>query len=96
VTSAATVARKRHSAMAPWIWGGGMTLAVVTGYLRVAAGAHYLTDVLAGAAVGTGIGLTVPLLASSDVWRSVSATHGAMIVPTVGDHSGSLTLVGAF
>ena len=31
VTSAATVARKRHSAMTPWIWGGGMTLAVVTG-----------------------------------------------------------------
>jgi membrane-associated phospholipid phosphatase len=33
-----------------------------TGYLRIAADRHYATDVLAGAAVGTGVGLGWPLL----------------------------------
>jgi membrane-associated phospholipid phosphatase len=44
----------------PWIVGGG--LAAGTGYLRIAADRHWLTDVLVGMIVGIGVGIAVPLL----------------------------------
>ena len=48
-----------------WKWLGLATFgaAAITGYLRVAANRHWLTDVLSGAAVGSATGLLVPLLA---------------------------------
>jgi membrane-associated phospholipid phosphatase len=46
-----------------WIVGEG--LAGTVGYLRMAAGYHYPTDVLVGAGVGTSIGLLVPWLHDS-------------------------------
>jgi membrane-associated phospholipid phosphatase len=51
----------RGDEAAPWVWAIGLTLATGVGYLRVGADAHWLTDVLAGAAVGTAIGVAVPL-----------------------------------
>lgn len=62
VTSAAMIARARGYRSEPYVWIAGMTAAAATGYFRVAADKHYLLDVLAGAALGTGAGLTVPLL----------------------------------
>lgn len=47
---------------APWIWGAGLSVAAVTGYLRIAADRHYFTDVLTGAAVGVAVGVAVPYL----------------------------------
>ncbi len=50
---------------APWKYGligGSMGLAVGTAVLRVTSGAHYITDVLAGAALGSMVGVAVPLL----------------------------------
>lgn len=44
------------------IWTAGYALAATSGYLRIAADRHYLTDVVVGAVVGSGIGLAVPLL----------------------------------
>ncbi len=48
-----------------WRWLGLATFsaAAITGYLRVAANRHWLTDVVSGAAVGGATGLLVPLLA---------------------------------
>jgi membrane-associated phospholipid phosphatase len=46
-------------AAAPWVVGG--VLAAATGYLRIAADRHWLSDVLVGMLVGVGIGLAVPL-----------------------------------
>lgn len=46
----------------PWVYGVGFTAAAATGYFRMAADKHWLTDVLAGAVTGTAIGLTVPWL----------------------------------
>ena len=47
----------------PWIAGGvGLAAAATTGVLRVAAGAHFPSDVVVGALVGTSLGLAVPLL----------------------------------
>ncbi len=39
------------------IWGGAGAVAAATGVLRIRAGQHFPTDVLVGAAVGTGFGL---------------------------------------
>jgi membrane-associated phospholipid phosphatase len=47
---------------AGWVLGGGLALAAFTGYLRMGAEQHYLTDVLTGAAVGSLVGFAVPFL----------------------------------
>jgi membrane-associated phospholipid phosphatase len=62
VMAAGTIASRRQSQDAPWIWVAGVGLASTTGYLRVAADRHFVTDVLAGAAVGTAVGMLMPRL----------------------------------
>jgi len=62
VAAAGTLAILHRSPYAPWVWGIGLPLAALTGYLRIAADQHYLSDVLAGASVGTAIGGLVPWL----------------------------------
>lgn len=59
-SAAGTVSTIRGYRSAPWVWAIGMTLASGVGYLRVAADAHWTTDVLAGAAIGGSIGFAVP------------------------------------
>lgn len=58
--AAGTVATMRGYRLAPLVWGTGLPLAAATGYLRVAADKHWLTDVAAGAIVGGIIGFAVP------------------------------------
>ncbi len=43
-----------------YIWGGSLLAASLVGYLRVASGAHFPTDVFAGAALGSVIGWMIP------------------------------------
>jgi membrane-associated phospholipid phosphatase len=62
-TSSATVASMRGYRLAPLVWSVGMPLAAVTGYLRIAADRHYLTDVAVGALFGSAVGVALPLLA---------------------------------
>ena len=59
-TSAGVVAHHRHARAEAVIWGAGLTLAATTAYFRLAGDRHYLTDVLAGSAVGIGVGIAVP------------------------------------
>ena len=66
VVSAGTIASRRGSPEAKWIWIGGVGLAGSTGYLRVAADRHFLTDALVGAAVGTAVGTLMPRLFDED------------------------------
>ncbi|MDY6284590.1 MAG: phosphatase PAP2 family protein [Fibrobacter sp.] len=42
-----------NSAYVPLVWGGSLALATTVGLLRIAAGKHYPTDVLAGALIGS-------------------------------------------
>ncbi len=65
--SAGVVAHQRKYAVEPYIWATGLTLAATTGYLRIAADKHYLSDVLVGAAFGTGVGIAIPLLTMHDI-----------------------------
>ena len=46
----------------PVVWGAAIALPAVTGYLRVKAGKHYPSDVIAGYAVGAAVGYFVPKL----------------------------------
>jgi len=57
-----TVATLRGYRWAPVPWIVGGSLAAGTGYLRIAADRHWLTDVLVGMVVGIGVGIAVPLL----------------------------------
>lgn len=66
-TSTGTVATLRGYRAAPLIWAGGFVLGTATGYFRIAADAHYFTDVLGGALIGSAIGVAVPLLFHRDV-----------------------------
>lgn len=59
-TAAGTVATLRRYRFAPWVWVGGLTAATLTGYSRIAADRHYLTDVLMGAAMGAAAGFALP------------------------------------
>jgi membrane-associated phospholipid phosphatase len=88
--SAGAVAHRRHYALAPAIWGSGLALAAVTGYLRIAGDKHYLTDVIAGAAAGTAAGLAIPRLTGAV--DASSASLRVVVVPT-GD---GLAIAGTF
>jgi membrane-associated phospholipid phosphatase len=57
-----TVATMRGYRWAPVPCAVGGALALGTGYLRIAADRHWLTDVLLGMAVGVAMGVAVPLL----------------------------------
>jgi membrane-associated phospholipid phosphatase len=60
--AAGTVSDLRGYESAPWVWGIGLTVAATTGYLRIAADQHYLTDVLVGAGMGLAAGIALPRL----------------------------------
>jgi membrane-associated phospholipid phosphatase len=81
-TATATVATLRDEPAAPWLWAGGMTLAAGVGYLRIAGDAHWLSDVVAGAAVGGAIGFAVPWLLHrwTGASRVVPAPDGLAVV----------------
>lgn len=79
VVSAAMVARARRYKIEPVIWASGLTVATASAYLRIAADKHYLTDVLAGALLGTAAGLTVPLLMKREGMRLVPARNGVAL-----------------
>ena len=46
----------------PWVWSGSLLAAASVGGLRILAGKHYRSDVIAGAVAGTLCGLLVPLV----------------------------------
>ncbi len=50
------------SKLKPYVWAAAATLPALTGYLRVRAAKHYPSDVLAGYALGAGVGYLIPLI----------------------------------
>ncbi len=81
VASAGTLAALRKDRAAPWIWGVGIPLAAGVGYLRVAADAHWLSDVAAAAVMGTASGVLVPVLLHPRVTPDGHATWEIQVVP---------------
>ena len=93
-TSAAMVSTLEESPAAPWLWGAAGVLTVTTGALRMMSESHYFTDILAGAVLGAGCGVLIPLL-----HRRGSALSGsAVAAPSISAGGGraSLILAGAF
>ena len=85
---------RRHGLRSAWTWscwGAALTLGAVTATLQVMDGEHFLTDVLVGAGIGSGIGLLIP------TFHPLRQTAAQLtVVPTVThDHAG-LSLVGRF
>ena len=58
-TSTAIMLSRSHPDKKFLIWGSAITLAATTGYFRIAADKHYMTDVLSGALAGSIIGFWV-------------------------------------
>jgi membrane-associated phospholipid phosphatase len=84
--SAGTVATMHGYRWAPAVWSVGLGAASTTGYLRIAADRHWLTDVLVGAAVGAAVGVFVPLVfhaASDDAARSSPISAARAQLPVV-------------
>jgi len=78
-----TIATLRGYRLAPLVWLVGGTIGLATTYLRMAADRHYFTDLMAGAALGIGTGIAVPLLFHGRVGESQGAAtrwlRGAMV-----------------
>jgi len=55
------------SKLKPYVWGTSLIAASVVGYLRFAAGAHFPTDIITGAIIGSVIGYLIPLIHEDDV-----------------------------
>ena len=96
-TAAGTLASLRNYRLAPLIWAVGLSLAAFTAYARIAADAHYFTDVLVGSAVGAGLGFAIPALFHAR--RDDAATESAgdfrpriQITPTA--EGGHIAVVG--
>ena len=51
-----------HSPLKTYIWIGSLAAASATGFLRYEAGAHFPTDIITGAVVGSAIGYFIPWL----------------------------------
>jgi len=84
--AAGYVAQVRGYDSWPWVYATGFTAAAAVSYLRMAGDKHWMTDVLVGAAVGTGIGFLVPWL------HRRSPRASLRVVP----HSNGLAVAGTF
>ncbi|MEZ4447598.1 MAG: phosphatase PAP2 family protein [Polyangiaceae bacterium] len=73
----------------------GLTTASLTGMARIVADRHYMTDVLAGAALGGISGGLVPWLLYY-AWDTPPEPDTAMVIPSVGPDTLGLSLAGAF
>ncbi len=64
LTATAFIFSKRNpkSPLRPLVWALAVSAGATLGVLRVAAGKHFYTDVLSGAAIGTAVGLLIPAL----------------------------------
>jgi len=65
--SSGLVCHWRHYWTEPYVWGAGIALSLSTEYLRMGADKHYLSDVVAGGAVGLASGLLIPRLMRQNI-----------------------------
>jgi membrane-associated phospholipid phosphatase len=68
----------------PYIWAGSLLLASTVGYLRIAAGSHFLTDVIVGAIAGAAVGYLIPKwhetdVSESEIMQSQQSTRAPLI-----------------
>lgn len=71
----------------PYVWTAAAVVPAVTGYLRMEAGKHFLTDVLVGYTVGAAVGVLVPQLHKKD-------GNGLSILPLQGQNANGFAYSG--
>lgn len=59
----------KGSKLVPWVWAGAAVIPAVTGLLRQQAGQHFWTDILSGYAIGAAIGILVPELHKTTLFK---------------------------
>ncbi|HXX66846.1 MAG TPA: phosphatase PAP2 family protein [Polyangiaceae bacterium] len=80
--AAGTVASLRRYEWAPLVWVAGLGGATTTGYLRIAADKHWLTDVLGGTVLGIGVGAGAVALLHHPSATSAASSSSASTVAT--------------
>jgi membrane-associated phospholipid phosphatase len=81
-------ARHPDSPLVPWVWGGSLGVASAVGSMRVMAGKHFPSDVLAGAAAGALCGYLVPRMHMGASWNlGVVAPEGTNTVGPALQHT---------
>ena len=78
-----------HSTWRPWVWAIALTTATAVGVLRYAAGEHFPSDILLGAAMGAGVGYAVPALHRC-------STEDLSVIPAAGVRAFQVSLVYRF
>lgn len=91
--SAATLSYLHGYRSAPWVAAGGAVLASGVGVLRIAADMHWATDVMAGAFVGTAVGVGLPLLLHRRTDEPATETS---LVPLLGNGVRGVLLTRSF
>lgn len=86
VATTRTLQKLGHRRLAGFVLGFGIAGTALVGTGRVMSGGHFPSDVIAGAAVGTGFGLLMPYLHSLPV----------VVAPTALGDGGGATISGAF
>lgn len=81
--SSGTVASMRGYRLAPLVWSAGMALGAATAYARIASDDAWLTDTLAGAGIGTAVGVLVPLVLHAPVRGSPISVRAGRTVDVV-------------
>jgi membrane-associated phospholipid phosphatase len=84
VAATRTFQRLQQPVLAGLVLGGGLAGTSFVAVSRVLAGGHFPTDVVAGAAVGAGLGLALPALHDSNVRVVPLAAGGANGLAVVG------------
>lgn len=87
-SSSTTLAFLRGYSTAPYVGIGGGLMAIGAGTLRIVGDAHWATDVLTGAAVGTVVGIGMPLILHGRRERAASEVSPAVSVAPLTQGSG--------
>jgi membrane-associated phospholipid phosphatase len=93
--SSGMIASMRGYSAAPAVWAGGALLSLTTGYLRIAADKHYLSDVVTGWILGSAAGVLVPLLHQGSTASPPPVSAPASGAPlALAPHAGSPAVIG--
>ena len=74
----------------PYIWGGSLMCAGLTGYFRYISGNHFPTDIITGAIVGSVIGYTIPKI------HKISAKSNLTVLPSFSENSNMIMFLYRF
>jgi membrane-associated phospholipid phosphatase len=86
LVTAEALFRQRHPTLAVTVLVAGLAGSALIGVARVGAGGHFPSDVVIGAAVGTGVGIAIPALHAS----------GMRVAPMAGGDARGLALLATF